>query len=137
MNKILLLFSLILIFNSCEEENNRITNYPNISIINPNQEMYNIGQDIDINILISNDEVLDNILYLETCECTDDNLNSLELIELKNVFQNDLSYQKTISTKNIPMDVMCDYNIEITANDIKGNERSKSIYFHLMSMNEN
>ena len=137
MNKILLLFSLILIFNSCEEENNRITNYPNISIINPNQEMYNIGQDIDINILISNDEVLDNILYLETCECTDDNLNSLELIELKNVFQNDWSYQKTISTINIPMDVMCDYNIEITANDIKGNERSKSIYFHLMSMNEN
>ena len=65
MNKILLLFSLILIFNSCEEENNRITNYPNISIINPNQEMYNIGQDIDINILISNDEVLDNILYLK------------------------------------------------------------------------
>ena len=137
MNKILLLLSLILIFNSCEEENNRITNYPNISIINPNQEMYNIGQDIDINILISNDEVLDNILYLETCECTDDNLNSLELIELKNVFQNDWSYQKTISTINIPMDVMCDYNIEITANDIKGNERSKSIYFHLMSMNEN
>ena len=137
MNKILFLFSLILIFNSCEEENNRITNYPNISIINPNQEMYNIGQDIDINILISNDEVLDNILYLETCECTDDNLNSLELIELKNVFQNDWSYQKTISTNNIPMDVMCDYNIEITANDIKGNERSKSIYFHLMSMNEN
>ena len=137
MNKILLLFSLILIFNSCEEENNRITNYPNISIINPNQEMYNIGQDIDINILISNDEVLDNILYLETCECTDDNLNSLELIELKNVFQNDWSYQKTISTNNIPMDVMCDYNIEITADDIKGNVRSKSIYFHLMSMNEN
>ena len=137
MNKTLLLFSLILIFNSCEEENNRITNYPNISIKNTNKEMYNIGQDIDINILISNDEVLDNILYLETCECTDDNLNSLELIELKNVFQNDWSYQKTISTKNIPMDVMCDYNIEITANDIKGNERSKSIYFHLMSMNEN
>ena len=27
--------------------------------------MYNIGQDIDINILISNDEVLDNILYLK------------------------------------------------------------------------
>ena len=137
MNKLLFFLSISIIFNSCEVENNKIINYPSISIINPSQELFNTGQDINIDILISHDEVIDNILYIETCECTNENFNTLELIELKNVFQNEWNYQKTISTINIPTDAMCDYNIEISTEDISGNERSKSIYFHLMNMNEN
>ena len=81
--------------------------------------------------------MLDNITYYEICDCTDDNFDSLELIELKNVYENEWGYTKNISTKSLPANIMCDYNIEVSANDLNGNESSKSIYFHVMNMNEN
>ena len=133
-------YFLIIIFiigSSCSVEEENIINYPSISIMSPNQEMYEIGQDIPIEIFISHNEVLDNITYYETCDCTGDDYDSLDLIELNNIYQEEWSYVKTISTKQIPADIMCNYNIEITANDLNGNESSQSIYFHVMTMTNN
>ena len=133
-------YFLIVIFiigSSCSVEEENVINYPSISIMSPNQEMYEIGQDIPIEIFISHNEVLDNITYYETCDCTGDDYDSLDLIELNNIYQEEWSYVKTISTKQMPTDIMCNYNIEITANDLNGNESSKSIYFHVMTMDNN
>ena len=48
-----------------------------------------------------------------------------------------LHWDIVITTNNIPENVMCDYNIEISAEDLNGNDSVKSIYFHVMTMNEN
>ena len=138
MNKIYfsLIFALLIIIGSCSVEEEMTPSPPSISIINPTQEIYNIGQNIAVEILIAHDEVLDNITYYEICDCTDDNYDTLELIELKNVYEKEWVYTKNIATKKIPENVMCDYNIEITADDLNGNENTKSIYFHVMTMME-
>ena len=126
----------IFLFCTCSVDEERMIESPSISIINPTQDLYNIGQIINIDILISHNEVIDNITYYETCNCTDDEFDSLELIELKNVYEKEWSYTKNIDTNNIPETIMCDYNIEISADDLNGNESVKSIYFHVMTMNE-
>ena len=136
MNKYLILIFIALLVNSCSTDDNITVNYPNIYINSPNQELYNIGQNITIDISITHNEVLDNITYYESCNCTDNNFDSLNLIELKDVYENDWTYTKNISTKHIPENIMCDYNIEISAEDLNGNERSKSIYFHVMTITE-
>ena len=135
MKKIISIFTIFL-FCTCSVDEERMIESPSISIINPTQDLYNIGQMINIDILISHNEVIDNITYYETCNCTDDEFDSLELIELKNVYEKEWSYTKNIDTNNIPETVMCDYNIEISADDLNGNESVKSIYFHVMTMNE-
>lgn len=135
MKKIISIFTIFL-FCTCSVDEERMIESPSISIINPTQDLYNIGQIINIDILISHNEVIDNITYYETCNCTDDEFDSLELIELKNVYEKEWSYTKNIDTNNIPETVMCDYNIEISADDLNGNESVKSIYFHVMTMNE-
>tara|TARA_B100001250_G_C19414532_1_gene620525 strand:+ start:261 stop:677 length:417 start_codon:yes stop_codon:yes gene_type:complete len=137
MNKIIFTLSIVLLINACSPDEDKTINYPSISIINPTQDLYNIGQNIIIDILISHNEVLDNIIYFETCDCTDNKFDSLELIELKNLYEEEWTYTKTIDTQKIPENVMCDYNIEVSADDLNGNESSKSIYFHVMNMNEN
>ena len=126
----------IFLFCTCSVDEERMIESPSISIINPTQDLYNIGQIINIDILISHNEVIDNITYYETCNCTDDEFDSLELIELKNVYEKEWNYTKNIDTNNIPETIMCDYNIEISADDLNGNESVKSIYFHVMTMNE-
>ena len=135
MKKIISILTIFL-FCTCSVDEERVIESPSISIINPTQDLYNIGQIINIDILISHNEVIDNITYYETCNCTDDEFDSLELIELKNVYEKEWSYTKNIDTNNIPETVMCDYNIEISADDLNGNESVKSIYFHVMTMNE-
>ena len=135
MKKIISILTIFL-FCTCSVDEERMIESPSISIINPTQDLYNIGQIINIDILISHNEVIDNITYYETCNCTDDEFDSLELIELKNVYEKEWSYTKNIDTNNIPETVMCDYNIEISADDLNGNESVKSIYFHVMTMNE-
>tara|TARA_B100001250_G_C19807740_1_gene794186 strand:- start:1476 stop:1892 length:417 start_codon:yes stop_codon:yes gene_type:complete len=135
MKKITLSILTIFLFCTCSVDEERIIESPSISIINPTQELYNIGQMINIEILISHNEVIDNITYYETCNCTDDEFDSLELIELKNIYEKEWSYTKSITTNDIPENVMCDYNIEISADDLNGNESVKSIYFHVMTMN--
>ncbi len=134
MKKIISILTIFL-FCTCSVDEERMIESPSISIINPTQDLYNIGQMINIDILISHNEVIDNITYYETCNCTDDEFDSLELIELKNVYEKEWSYTKNIDTNNIPETVMCDYNIEISADDLNGNESVKSIYFHVMTMN--
>ncbi len=135
MKKIISILTIFL-FCTCSVDEERMIESPSISIINPTQDLYNIGQIINIDILISHNEVIDNITYYETCNCTDDEFDSLELIELKNVYEKEWGYTKNIDTNNIPETVMCDYNIEISADDLNGNESVKSIYFHVMTMNE-
>tara|TARA_B100001250_G_C19445360_1_gene633598 strand:- start:287 stop:673 length:387 start_codon:yes stop_codon:yes gene_type:complete len=126
-----------ILFTRCSVDNEIVINYPNISINNPDQELYNIGQNIPIDILITHNEVLDNITYYESCNCTDNNFDSLNLIELKDIYEKEWVYTKNISTKNIPENIMCDYNIEISAEDLNGNESTKSVYFHVMTIPEN
>ena len=135
MKKIISILTIFL-FCTCSVDEEMMIESPSISIINPTQDLYNIGQIINIEILISHNEVIDNITYYETCNCTDDEFDSLELIELKNVYEKEWGYTKNIDTNNIPESVMCDYNIEISADDLNGNESVKSIYFHVMTMNE-
>jgi len=137
MNKYLAFICIVLLVSSCSTEDNTTVNYPNILVSNPNQELYNIGQNILIDIIITHDEVLDNITYYESCSCTDDNFDSLNLLEIKDLYENEWTYTKDISTENIPSDIMCDYNIEISAEDLNGNGSTTSIYFHVMTMTEN
>ena len=137
MNKYLIFISIALLLTNCSSDENMTANYPNILVSNPNQELYNIGQNILIDIIITHDEVLDNITYYESCSCTDDNFDSLNLLEIKDLYENEWTYTKDISTENIPSDIMCDYNIEISAEDLNGNGSTTSIYFHVMTMTEN
>ena len=97
MKKIISILTIFL-FCTCSVDEERMIESPSISIINPTQELYNIGQIINIDILISHNEVIDNITYYETCNCTDDEFDSLELIELKNVYEKEWSYTKNIDT---------------------------------------
>ena len=137
MNKYLIFISIALLLTNCSSDENMTANYPNILVSNPNQELYNIGQNILIDITITHDEVLDNITYYESCSCTDNNFDSLNLLEIEDVYENEWTYTKDISTENIPSNIMCDYNIEISAEDLNGNGSTKSIYFHVMTMTEN
>ena len=137
MNNTLFLVFFSLLISSCSTEDVITLNYPSISVSNPNQELFSTGQSIPIDILITHNEALDNITYYESRSCTDNSFDSLNLIEIEDFYENEWTYTKNISTKNIPLDIMCDYNIEISAEDLNGNGSTTSIYFHVMTMTEN
>tara|TARA_B100001758_G_C18164514_1_gene480907 strand:- start:141 stop:527 length:387 start_codon:yes stop_codon:yes gene_type:complete len=102
---------------SCEEENNQITT-PNIIFENLSNENFIIGDDINISILVNHEEVLDNVKYYEILNCSDDNFDSLSLLEWENIYELEWSYEKTIETDYLPEDIICTCTIQVEATDL-------------------
>ncbi len=110
-----LLLSLLIV--SCEEENDQIIS-PNIIFENPTNENFIIGDDINISILVNHEEVLDNVKYYEIFNCSDDNFDSLNLLEWENIYELEWSYEKTIGTNYLPEDITCTCTIQVEATDL-------------------
>ena len=113
----LLTLFLSLLITSCEEENNQIIT-PNIIFENPSNGNFIIGDDINISILINHEEVLDNVKYYEIFNCSDDNFDSLNLLEWENIYELEWSYEKTIETDYLPEDITCTCTIQVEATDL-------------------
>ena len=116
-NYSLLILTLSLFIFSCEEEPNEITT-PNITFESPTNESFLIGENINISILVSHNEVLDNVKYYEILNCSDDNYDSLNLLEWENIYQLEWSYEKNIETDYLPEDIICTCTIQVEANDL-------------------
>ena len=114
----LLVLFLSLFIISCEEENNQIIT-PNIIFEDLSNENFTIGDDINISILINHEEVLDNVKYYEILNCSDDNFDSLSLLEWENIYELEWSYEKTIETDYLPEDIICTCTIQVEATDLK------------------
>jgi len=119
MKKIFALLTLFLslLIVSCEEENNQMIT-PNIIFENPSNENFIIGDDINISILVNHEEVLDNVKYYEIFNCSDDNFDSLNLLEWENIYELEWSYEKTIETNYLPEDIICTCTIQVEATDL-------------------
>jgi len=113
----LLVLFLSLFIISCEEENNQIIT-PNIIFEDLSNENFTIGDDINISILINHEEVLDNVKYYEILNCSDDNFDSLSLLEWENIYELEWSYEKTIETDYLPEDIICTCTIQVEATDL-------------------
>ena len=113
----LLTLFLSLLITSCEEENNQIIT-PNIIFENPSNGNFIIGDDINMSILINHEEVLDNVKYYEIFNCSDDNFDSLNLLEWENIYELEWSYEKTIETDYLPEDITCTCTIQVEATDL-------------------
>ena len=113
----LLVLFLSLFIISCEEENNQIIT-PIIIFEDLSNEIFTIGDDINISILINHEEVLDNVKYYEILNCSDDNFDSLSLLEWENIYELEWSYEKTIETDYLPEDITCTCTIQVEATDL-------------------
>ena len=113
----LLALFLSLFIISCEEENDQIIT-PNIIFEDLSNENFTIGDDINISILINHEEVLDNVKYYEILNCSDDNFDSLSLLEWENIYELEWSYEKTIETDYLPEDIICTCTIQVEATDL-------------------
>lgn len=91
---------------------------PNIKFESPTNDFFLIGEDISISILVNHDEVLDNVKYYETLNCSDDNYDSINLLEWENIYELDWSYQKNITTNNYPENLVCTCVIQVEATDL-------------------
>jgi len=113
----LLILTITLFFFSCDNEINDMKT-PNIKFESPTNDFFLIGEDISISILVNHDEVLDNVKYYETLNCSDDNYDSINLLEWENIYELDWSYQKNITTNNYPENLVCTCVIQVEATDL-------------------
>ena len=119
-----------LIFGCKKEEANPIENGPAINIISPtSQAMPTTGSIVEINATITdNDEIHDVIINI-----TSDYSANPESIEMifdhihKTVFNVD-----TLFIADIPSGSMANYTIQVSAEDMSGNNNSESLTFHVM-----
>ena len=124
----LLTLFLSLLITSCEKENNQIIT-PNIIFEYPSNENFIIGDDINISILVNQEEVLDNVKYYEIFNCSDDNFDSLNLLEWENIYELEWSYEKTIETNYLPEDITCTCTIQVEATDLNNTMSQSEILF--------
>ena len=118
------------IFGCKKEESNLIENGPSINIISPtSQYMPAPGSIVEINATITdNDEITDVIINI-----TSDYSANEESIKMifdhihKTVFNVDTSF-----IADIPSGSMANYTIQVSAEDISGNNNSESLTFHVM-----
>ena len=80
------LFSIFLMI-SCEKESEKIRHTPIIIFEQPSENTFSIGEEIPVKISVTHNEVLDNIKYYEFCDCSDDNYDSVNLIEWENIYE--------------------------------------------------
>jgi len=116
-NYALLILTLSILIFSCEEEPNGII-IPNITFESPTNENFLIGENINISILVNHNEVLDNVKYYEILNCSDDNYDSLNLLEWENIYELEWSYEKTIETDYLPEDIVCTCTIQVEVTDL-------------------
>lgn len=114
----LLILTLTLLIFSCDNDTNEITT-PNIKFENPKNDFFLIGENISISILVNHDEVLDNVKYYETLNCSDDNYDSINLLEWENIYETEWSFQKNLITDNYPEDLTCTCIIQVEVTDLK------------------
>ena len=50
--------------------------------------------------------------------CSDDNFDSLSLLEWENIYELEWSYEKTIETDYLPEDIICTCTIQVEATDL-------------------
>ena len=120
MKKISIFLSItlmLILFSSCEEKINE-TQTPNIIFDSPTIENFLIGENINISISINHNEVLDDVKYYEILNCSDDNFDSLNLLEWGDIYETEWSFEKIIETTNFPQDISCTCTIQVEATDL-------------------
>ena len=129
LKHILYLF-LIFISSSCEKEKEEKIK-PNIIIENPSNDYYLIGESIPVSITINHEENIDNITYYEILNCSDDNFDSFNLFEWKNVYESNWSYSKTIETNKMSENIDCTCRIQIEATALNNTESKIDVNFEI------
>ena len=81
---------IIFTFSSCEKEKEEKIK-PNIIIENPSNDYYLIGESIPVSISVNHEENIDNITYYEILNCSDDNFDSFNLLEWKNIYESNFT----------------------------------------------
>ena len=121
---------LIFISSSCEKEKEEKIK-PNIIIENPSNDYYSIGESIPVSITINHQENIDNITYYEILNCSDDNFDSFNLLEWKNVYESNWSYSKTIETNKMSENIACTCRIQIEATALNNTESKIDVNFEI------
>jgi len=121
---------LIFISSSCEKEKEEKIK-PNIIIENPSNDYYLIGESIPVSITINHEENIDNITYYEILNCSDDNFDSFNLLEWKNVYETNWSYSKTIETNKMSENITCTCRIQIEATALNNTESKIDVNFEI------
>ena len=121
---------LIFISSSCEKEKEEKIK-PNIIIENPSNDYYLIGESIPVSITINHEENIDNITYYEILNCSDDNFDSFNLFEWKNVYESNWSYSKTIETNKMSENIACTCRIQIEATALNNTESKIDVNFEI------
>ena len=121
---------LIFISSSCEKEKEEKIK-PNIIIENPSNDYYSIGESIPVSITINHQENIDNITYYEILNCSDDNFDSFNLLEWKNVYESNWSYSKTIETNKMSENIDCTCRIQIEATALNNTESKIDVNFEI------
>ena len=132
LKHILYLF-LIFISSSCEKEKEEKIK-PNIIIENPSNDYYLIGESIPVSITINHEENIDNITYYEILNCSDDNFDSFNLLEWKNVYESNWSYSKTIETNKMSENITCTCRIQIEATALNNTESKIDVNFEISEL---
>tara|TARA_Y100000589_G_scaffold78285_1_gene71988 strand:- start:423 stop:830 length:408 start_codon:yes stop_codon:yes gene_type:complete len=129
LKHILYLF-LIFISSSCEKEKEEKIK-PNIIIENPSNDYYLIGESIPVSIKVNHEENIDNITYYEILNCSDDNFDSFNLLEWKNVYESNWSYSKTIETNKMSENITCTCRIQIEATALNNTKSKIDVNFEI------
>lgn len=129
LKHVLYLF-LIFIFPSCEKEKEEKIK-PNIIIENPSNDYYLIGESIPVSITINHEENIDNVTYYEILNCSDDNFDSFNLLEWKNVYESNWSYSKTIETNKMSENIACTCRIQIEVTALNNTESKMDVNFEI------
>ena len=128
--KYIVFLFLIFISSSCEKEKEEKIK-PNIIIENPSNDYYLIGESIPVSITINHEENIDNITYYEILNCSDDNFDSFNLFEWKNVYESNWSYSKTIETNKMSENIACTCRIQIEATALNNTESKIDVNFEI------
>tara|TARA_B100000963_G_scaffold93400_1_gene80392 strand:- start:304 stop:711 length:408 start_codon:yes stop_codon:yes gene_type:complete len=128
--KYIVFLFLIFISSSCEKEKEEKIK-PNIIIENPSNDYYSIGESIPVSITINHQENIDNITYYEILNCSDDNFDSFNLLEWKNVYESNWSYSKTIETNKMSENIACTCRIQIEATALNNTESKIDVNFEI------
>tara|TARA_B100000900_G_scaffold332475_1_gene293361 strand:+ start:28 stop:435 length:408 start_codon:yes stop_codon:yes gene_type:complete len=124
---------LIFISSSCDKEKEEKIK-PNIIVENPSNDYYLIGESIPVSITINHEENIDNITYYEILNCSDDNFDSFNLLEWKNVYETNWSYSKTIETNKMSENITCTCRIQIEATALNNTESKIDVNFEISEL---
>ncbi len=102
---------------SCEKSE-EIVQKPLIRFQEPSLDTFSIGENIPVNISVKHHEILHSVKYYEIFDCSDDNYDSIELLEEENIDELEWYFQKDIGTNLLPKDLNCVCTIEVEATDI-------------------